>query len=1393
MNKTYETYFDVDPNYSPAVNKELIDEGKVSWKDFYPHDTFFQLLQDTIKVMERKPKYCESLWVTGAYGTGKSHAVLTLKSLLETDTQETKKYFERYCLDMDWHGRLEGQKNHKKTVVVHRYGSSGINSDNKLIMYMQESIKKALVRENVLHMGESTLKEAIIRKLEDSDFAAYISSLITGKYKHDFSPYNSVESVVNALKNLSIDEADLIINKLFMLSDNEGITVFSLSIEEFKKWIENVVDKNDIRLFFIWDEFTEFFLNNKNNLTGFQDIAEISERKPFYFVIVTHATSELFHEKSNDRKVLDRFVKPVVQIEMPENTAFKLIGSALTIKKDSIIEGEWNKIRDDLSGYVKSSAVVVAESTTNVTVDDLKRVLPIHPYTAYILKHLAERFQSNQRSMFEFIKGEATEYSAKSFTWYINNNGPYDEWRLLTCDMLWDYFYSDGRGELEENLRNLLNAYKQYYENLDIEEQKVLKTALLLQGISEKTAGSVEQFRSTKKNLELAYEGTNLGTGRVSQKLEQLVDKKVLYKRPFRNGEEFVIVKTIGDMESLIEIENKLRETVKLRDIIDKYDVEDEICLEDALGLRYEVHYATIDNNGFRKMINMIDTNSYINKIPLVITFAHNDMEAGVISEKINEVAQEIKQKVVFVDTSLCPLTNDRYDEIIKLMARAKHWLGKDNGAVENLSREAEKKASQWTDALKYGDLFVYIEGNKQRISNGLVELKSELQRYNDKMFPNNIDNISTFSNMFADTSRRAGALQGISCKRPKSRNKSELKSIYRSACIDIKLYDIWGVDKYWETLPGHNISKIKIELDKFIKSEFDRNDRVSINDIWQFVEDKPYGFMKCNLSAIILGYLLKEYSQDKYTWSNGSITEFMSSEKLADMIDMVIKDVRGSIQSQYILVMTDYERKFLEASASIFDISIDRCTSTSNTKNEIINAIRKYSYPLWTLGLYVKDEGLSLGDQIAEIVAAYCGLANNTNSEKEEKEIAERIGFLCSKHNGLIDGIREIMSSENLRKGMLLYIQNTKPELIALAKNIYNNGQYAYMLLKCLSGITEEISWLFHKDHLDKKLDEVVQEYRFIHESNKFTQPVSSYQESINAWRTKLSLVRLPYYVFKDEYKSISDLLKLFKEIHQNSNLSMAQIKSFAESLSENGEIVTMMFETQRELFSKMFSNELFGLNNDDIHDVFQSMPSSFSLRKDEYKSQLLEKIAKHKKTLKKTELLEIWKEKTNTINPNDWSFKYDIPILYMFDSNIDKAKMVCDAVNNNRILNDYEIDQAINFMKTSEVFKNINDISVINKAFKNNILKKYAVLLSVEETKFQLRSRLGSNVYDWYGNREIDKIVRNLAEGVYEIREISKVVDKIDSMEPASAKEYLKELVRKDLDVGIAILEDK
>ena len=90
----YRDYFDIDPEYFPQINEKVINNNPDIWKKFYPHETFIKLLKDTVSVLSRKQKV--SIWVEGAYGTGKSHAVLTLKKLLEASPEDTKAYFDKY-------------------------------------------------------------------------------------------------------------------------------------------------------------------------------------------------------------------------------------------------------------------------------------------------------------------------------------------------------------------------------------------------------------------------------------------------------------------------------------------------------------------------------------------------------------------------------------------------------------------------------------------------------------------------------------------------------------------------------------------------------------------------------------------------------------------------------------------------------------------------------------------------------------------------------------------------------------------------------------------------------------------------------------------------------------------------------------------------------------------------------------------------------------------------------------------------------------------------------------------------------------------------------------------------------------------------------------------------
>lgn len=134
--------------------------------------------------------------------------------------------------------------------------------------------------------------------------------------------------------------------------------------------------------------------------------------------------------------------------------------------------------------------------------------------------------------MFEFIKDDKGE-EVKGFQWFIDNIGPFDENPLLTIDMLWGYFYDMGKESLAHNIRMILDYYPRLTatKQLDSEEKRVLRTILLFQAISISTNDSIEIFLSNEKNLNNAFEGTDLEHGKASSCAEKLVRDGIIYKK----------------------------------------------------------------------------------------------------------------------------------------------------------------------------------------------------------------------------------------------------------------------------------------------------------------------------------------------------------------------------------------------------------------------------------------------------------------------------------------------------------------------------------------------------------------------------------------------------------------------------------------------------------------------------------------------------------------------------------------------------------------------------------------------------------------------------------------------------------------------------------------------
>jgi len=190
---------------------------------------------------------------------------------------------------------------------------------------------------------------------------------------------------------------------------------------------------------------------------------------------------------------------------------------------------------DDLNGRVSSSRAAVMKAAKINEPQVMKDIMPLHPMAALLLKNIASVFQSNQRSMFDFIKSSNTD-DVKAFQWFIENTGPLNDHPLLTVDMLWNFFYEKGRDNLTADIRLILDTFPQQ-QNLREDEKAVLKAILIMQAIDQRLGGAIDLFKTTEQHLSYVFEGIADLEGTACINIaKQLRTKGILVSNPISGG-----------------------------------------------------------------------------------------------------------------------------------------------------------------------------------------------------------------------------------------------------------------------------------------------------------------------------------------------------------------------------------------------------------------------------------------------------------------------------------------------------------------------------------------------------------------------------------------------------------------------------------------------------------------------------------------------------------------------------------------------------------------------------------------------------------------------------------------------------------------------------------------
>lgn len=1394
MDNKYKDYFDIDPDYFPAVNPDVIKSKPELWKKFYPHETFIKLIKDIVSVLNRQQK--QNIWVEGAYGTGKSHAVLTLKHLLDSTEQETKEYFETFNLDQDLLKKFLCVKSEGKIITVHRYASSSIKGDNDLFIAIQESIEQALRDAGIDNAAHGAMKDAVVKYLSDEYNKQYFNGLVTGPYASLFGG-SDADKIIKDLQEYTEDALRELMRKIFKVANERQIRAFTLDDKGLCEWIRETIRQNKLNaIVFIWDEFTEYFQNNMTALTGFQTMLELSETEHFCFIPVTHKSEALFSAQDTMKnKILGRFVRPRCVIELPENMAFQLMGAAMQKNSDPVIYQEWTEeILPDLCDRTVNSRVIVGKQT-KLNDEQMRGILPIHPYAASLLKHISTSFDSNQRSMFDFIKNDRGD-DTHAFQWFIKNCGPLDDNPLLTIDMLWNFFYDMGKESLALSIRQILDNYPRLSRaNLLEDEKRVLKAVLLFQAISFEVRDSVDLFLANEKNLNSAFEGSDL-EGKASHIAEKLVRDKILYKKIVGKNDVYSVL--IGEMsEDQIEKHKKKYLTKTTSSLITDGALDEAIELPAALKLRYKLVYAGITDfeQTTKKCMNEAERDG--KHLYGVVTFAKDSSERLALSQKITTKLNENPDTpVIFIDCSKTLLGEEQFAEWVEFKAKADYHSGKDKDQSTQNSNYANDVLKNWRKNIKDGE-FVYY--SKVRLNGETLAtedaLMDELCAYNRKIFTNGLECYNVIANMWTLNAARQGAECGL---------KEEIAGTFRSSNpntkLEVALNGAWKVQDYWTSSPSLNISAIKARLEELMRTKLRRDGRISIRTIFETLSEAPYGFMPCNLSAFILGFLLKEYCGGKYTWSDDTTSDELTVDKMKEMIHEILqqeKTPNPRYRDKYIVTMPQEVKAFIDITSKAFGISKSQCTSVEAARERVRAKMRELSFPIWTLDYIIEGESIDTDVEVVKrLVELYGFLANNVKEETDmsENDIAIEIGKISLKNASAISDLEKLFTAEKCQIGIKAFLDVYKDgELIKLANAVNDGNQYINVLRSKFA--VDAANWVWRRGTAEAVIDSVILEYQIIEESNKCVGTSKSYKDALRAWSGKANNMRLSFSAIKNDVDDLDVLLGYIYEICTTDQLQEQHKQAFLDSMKIFGaKFVDFYNNRQNDVFKKVCDFELTGLSDADKDKVYGAMPMGcFTKDKVGYSNLVAQMVEEQKKGLNSMKLRNIWREKTNTSSPYQWSEQFSMPIFAMLaEQEVTVCRKIFATINSNKA-DAKDISDAITYLENAKFFDFLNDASQRDKMFVKNIIRDNAVMLSnIAEVKDYLRSHVTDVPYYWFGSPSVQSTLNKMAEAKYNKDGYEIAFQKIDQMSAEDVKKYLKDLIKNNKNVGVEIIKN-
>ena len=1281
-----------------------------------------------------------------------------------------------------------GIRSKEKILVVHQSSSAGINSQSKLLNSIVEAVKRTLRSNGYSYVGAAGILDKVLSILKDPQSTFNFRAAFK-KYHEKFMEYSSPEEVISDLENLDETERIELLENIADVAEKESYN-WSMSVQDVIEWLQDVRIKNNLyAIFFIWDEFTEYFRNNLNNITGLQELAQTSSELNFYFFLITHSDANQLITDSVQRKIIESRFKTAT-ITLAEGTAFQLMAQSLIIEPE--LKNEWSQISNELWENVRRKAAkFLAEHDRSVKLDDVKKLLPIHPYAAYLLKSIAQSISSNQRTMFQFLCAD----NETAFPNFIANHEFKAEGdNFLTTDFLWDYFFQEDNPDLDKTFQEAMSYYNNFAGFCKNEiHHRILKTTLILFALQQKSigrrGGASALLRSTLKNICANFSGTPLEQD-VNSTMDYFARRGIL--SPLEESDDVYYIMATAQVDS--ERMSKITEQVQKEQSFDKI-INDENYgpvqkFTPTNFLQYRLNIQMSSPTKFLQSANS-EISSATNQIMTFYIFAVDETEQGKVNQTIKKIRSRFPDRCLIADFSATPFTRQRYDKFILNKARERYFkdIPNQTAQVKLAKKSAAELVAEWIRQLTVANVRVWYSAQESVQVSGYENFFRTLGELNGKFFGSGPEEISENDKIFSPT----GLTDKVAlCALDLSRVKGPFTWL-RTFSDEFNKLTTQNEERYWINNPSNPISKMKSIVENIIRNNLMQKKEISLCELWDELKNPPVGLMKSAASIFLLTLLLRDYADKNfYIRDLNNNTGLLTGLELVNLVVITVKELPQA-KEKFLIEQTPMQQKFCWISAEIFKIAEEKATSIDDTIKNVRIRLAQNRYPLWLLNYFV-EQNLSQDSRknsCLQFLYLFNEIVRPQNNHQLTK-FADEIFLIYDKNHGIVDKIKSVVQKENLHAGVLIYTEQYKPEIKQICMRLdITETDYLSMLTEEFSA---DAAYLWTIEAVNKQIDNLFNELRLIEVINPL---LPANQKNLydvrQALSERLNRIRIPYNIIEEYYPVLKDILQALVAIHNNIEKNFARA---AERIEKSKKIFTDFFDHQLSAFYEALTIYVDGNIDREISDrFFREMPTgTFFQSRDEFLSLIRLKLKKIRQSEKIGKIFDAWHKLTGTASPADWSNKNEIPILCLFMDCLDEAQLYFPVLNKHlQLPNETKLDDALKFI-SSEKISRLKNKTFCEKNFISYFCgEDFSQVIDVTSLRGLLRRHAGNDVYSWFTKKKIyDAQIKTFTTSIYLQNLLPSVQKKIRSLTAKQAQNYLEDLVDKDPLFGIRILKD-